>query len=59
MKLNEQGMQDVAAWEAAGYELPRFNREEVKKASREKPFWIHFGAEIFSVPFRLMLCKNF
>ncbi|NBH26771.1 mannitol dehydrogenase family protein [Lachnospiraceae bacterium] len=44
MKLNEQGMQDVAAWEAAGYELPRFNREEVKKASREKPFWIHFGA---------------
>ena len=44
MKLNTQGLQDRAAWEAAGYKLPQFDREEVKRRTLAAPRWIHFGA---------------
>ncbi len=44
MKLSEQGLKDRAAWEKAGFNLPKYDREKVKDATRENPFWIHFGA---------------
>ncbi len=44
MRLNEQGLADRAAWQAAGYALPNYDRAQVAKATRENPFWIHFGA---------------
>ena len=43
MRLNEQGLLDRAQWEAKGYDLPKFDREAVTKATKENPFWIHFG----------------
>lgn len=44
MRLDSTGLQDRAAWEKAGYSLPQFDREAVTTATRENPFWIHFGA---------------
>lgn len=44
MKLDQAGLRERQAWENAGYELPRFDRENVKKKTWEAPFWIHFGA---------------
>ncbi len=44
MRLDSKGLQDRQAWEAAGYDLPRFDRESVKSATLENPFWVHFGA---------------
>lgn len=44
MKLNEQGLADRTAWEKAGYQLPKFDREAMVKKTRENPVWIHFGA---------------
>ena len=45
MKLNLAGLRaDRAAFEAAGYELPSFDYETVKKNTCEHPIWIHFGA---------------
>lgn len=44
MRLDSKGLQDRRAWEEAGYELPEFDRESVKRATRENPFWVHFGA---------------
>lgn len=44
MRLNEQGIADRAQWEAKGYDLPKFDREKVKAATYENPFWVHFGA---------------
>ena len=45
MKLNLAGLRaDRAAFEAAGYELPAFDYETVKKNTCEHPIWIHFGA---------------
>ncbi len=44
MKLDRQGLADRHAWEEKGYDLPRFDREAVEKATKEAPFWVHFGA---------------
>ena len=43
MKLNAQGLVDRKQWEEKGYKLPRYDREAVKAATKENPFWIHFG----------------
>lgn len=44
MRLNKEGIKDRKTWEAAGFQLPEFDREAVTKATKEHPFWIHFGA---------------
>ena len=44
MKLTKQGLQNTAEWEAKGYSLPKFDREQVEAATKKNPFWIHFGA---------------
>ena len=44
MKLNTQGLREVKLWEKAGYALPQFDREKVTEATKENPFWVHFGA---------------
>ncbi len=43
MRLNEQGLADRKQWEEKGYNLPKFDREAVTTATKENPFWIHFG----------------
>lgn len=43
MRLNEQGLSNKAQWEEKGYNLPKFDRAAVTAATKEKPFWIHFG----------------
>ncbi len=43
MKLNAQGLSDRKQWEEKGYALPQFDREAVTAATKENPFWIHFG----------------
>ena len=44
MILNKSGLADRAQWEAAGYRLPQFDTDAVRKKTMEDPFWIHFGA---------------
>ena len=43
MRLNEKGLSDRKQWEEKGYSLPKFDREAVTNATKENPFWIHFG----------------
>ena len=43
MKLNAKGLAHKAQWESKGYDLPKFDREAVTNATKENPFWIHFG----------------
>ena len=43
MKLNAKGLADKREWEAKGYVLPQFDRDAVTVATKENPFWIHFG----------------
>ncbi len=44
MKLTLQGISDRAQWEAKGYQLPQYDIDKMKEATKEEPFWIHFGA---------------
>ena len=44
MRLSKSGLTDRAQWEKAGYGLPMFDREAVAAATKEDPFWVHFGA---------------
>lgn len=45
MQLSEQGLRlDKGKWEAAGYKLPEYDRAAMIEKTKEKPFWLHFGA---------------
>ncbi len=43
LTLNEQGLQDRAAWEKAGYALPGYDREKMRENTKARPAWVHFG----------------
>ncbi len=58
MRLNEQGLKDKSAWEAAGFVLPKFDRKKVRAATEENPFWIHFGAGNIFRAFQANVVQN-
>ena len=44
MHLLDSELRNKEEWEAAEIELPKFDREAMKAATRECPQWVHFGA---------------
>ena len=59
MKLTRAGLEaDRAAFEAAGYSLPTFDYETVKKNTYENPAWIHFGAGNIFRAFQANVVQN-
>lgn len=44
MKLNENGLKNRNEWEEKGYEVPKYDRQEMIKRTKENPCWVHFGA---------------
>ena len=44
MKLNKEGLKNRAQWEEKGYKLPQYDHDKMVAATKENPFWIHFGA---------------
>ncbi len=58
MRLNESGLKDKSAWEQAGFQLPSYDRKKVEKATRENPFWIHFGAGNIFRAFQANVVQN-
>ena len=44
MQLNYNGIQDRAAWEAAGVQLPKHDWKAMCAETAENPVWVHFGA---------------
>jgi len=58
MRLTENGLNDREAWKEAGYALPEYNRETIRKATKENPFWIHFGAGNLFRAFQANVVQN-
>lgn len=58
MILDRKGLENREQWEAAGYRLPQFDREEMIAATRENPFWIHFGAGNIFRAFQANVVQN-
>ena len=44
MKLTNEGLKETAAWQQAGVALPGYDREQMVRATKENPVWVHFGA---------------
>jgi len=44
MKLGLEAMRNKTAWEQAGYVMPAFDVEAVRKNTEERPVWVHMGA---------------
>ncbi len=44
MILNYNGLQDRAAWEAAGVKLPKHDWKAMCAETKQNPVWVHFGA---------------
>ena len=44
MKVNLQEISNRKQWEEKGYRLPGYDIERMREATKENPFWIHFGA---------------
>ena len=58
MKLNEEGLKQKEVWTSKGYSLPQFDREHVTAATKENPFWIHFGAGNIFRAFQANVVQN-
>lgn len=44
MKLNENGLKNRSEWEEKGHEIPKYDRDDMIKKTKENPCWVHFGA---------------
>jgi len=44
LQLNDSGLRGAAAWRAAGYTLPGFDRAAMRAETKRNPQWVHFGA---------------
>lgn len=53
MKLTLEGIKDSAPWK--GYHLPRYDIENMRRITRDKPTWLHFGSGNI---FRAFLCVS-
>ena len=58
MELSKKGLADKAAWEQAGYSLPKFDRDIIEKNTKENPIWIHFGAGNIFRAFQCNVVQN-
>lgn len=58
MQLSEAGLKNREEWTSKGYRLPEFDREKVMTATKENPFWIHFGAGNIFRAFQANVVQN-
>lgn len=58
MKINLQGISNRKQWEDKGYSLPEYNVAQVAEATKENPFWIHFGAGNLFRAFHAVIAQN-
>ncbi len=58
MQLSEAGLKNREEWTSKGYHLPEFDREKVMAATKENPFWIHFGAGNIFRAFQANVVQN-
>ncbi len=58
MELTREGLKNRSAWEKAGYQLPAFDEEKAAAATKENPFWIHFGAGNIFRAFQANVVQN-
>lgn len=61
MKIDLQGITEDSGrkqWEERGYALPQYDIGQMVRATRENPFWVHFGAGNLFRAFHAAVAQN-
>lgn len=58
IELSNKGLENKAEWEEKGYSLPKYDREKMAAATKENPFWVHFGAGNIFRAFQANVVQN-
>ena len=58
MKLRQEELNNRKLWEESGFELPKFDRNEMIKNTKKNPQWIHFGAGNIFRAFPAVVCQD-
>lgn len=58
IELSNKGLENRVEWEEKGYSLPQFERTKAARATKENPFWIHFGAGNLFRAFQANVVQN-
>lgn len=58
MEISSQGISDKKQWEEKGYSLPQYDFAQIMKATKENPFWVHFGAGNLFRAFHAVIVQN-
>lgn len=58
MEISLQGILDKKQWKEKGYSLPEYDIAQVVKATKENPFWVHFGAGNLFRAFHAVIVQN-
>lgn len=58
MRLCNTDLENAKEWEEKGYQLPKYDRDKVMQATKENPFWIHFGAGNLFRAFQANVVQN-
>ena len=58
MKLNSKELENKALWTEKGYHLPEYDRKAMIAATKENPFWIHFGGGNIFRAFQAKVVEN-
>lgn len=58
MILSREGLENKTEWQAKGYALPKYDMDKVVAATKENPFWVHFGAGNIFKAFQANVVQN-
>ena len=58
MILSNEGLIKREDWEGKGYQIPQYDREKMIEATKNNPFWIHFGAGNLFAAFHAKVAEN-
>lgn len=56
--LSNKGLENKTEWQEKGYNLPSFDRAKMTEATKENPFWVHFGAGNIFRAFQANVVQN-
>lgn len=58
IELSNKGLKNKEEWEKKGYRLPQYDRDKAVMATKENPFWVHFGAGNIFRAFQANVVQN-
>ena len=58
MRLNNEGIADLKQWKDKGYDIPKFDRNEMIENTKKEPIWVHFGPGNIFHAYHAVIAQN-